>query len=43
MRYYLDTQTLAQVLFMKVDDMSVEVRELLEDCANTFCTSVVCV
>ena len=43
MRYYLDTQTLAQVLFMKVDNMSVEVRKLLEDCANTFCTSVVCV
>ena len=43
MRYYLDTQTLAQVLFAKVDDMSIGVRRILEDYTNTLCTSVVCV
>lgn len=42
MRYYLDTQTLAQVVFNS-DDISRDVRALLEDGENVFFTSSVCV
>ncbi len=42
MRYYVDTQTVAQTVFRK-DDLCREVRTLFEDYSNRFYTSTVCI
>lgn len=43
MRYYLDTNILVFIVLKQRDDISCDIRNLLDDYENTFYTSTVCV